>query len=154
MGWNFKSFKTLKDNTYIFYYVFDSALNHKHNKQKAYPYPPSLRWDFQRKWAVNSAASTLVNFYLFERSKISKICSKIELTKFSCYMICTLFRRINFTTRLKFSFTFESRLISFPSFEIDRVNMPEPIIRVRRLKLKINFHASATCLKDLPRGHL
>lgn len=29
MGWNFSSFKTLKDNTYTFYCVFDSALNRK-----------------------------------------------------------------------------------------------------------------------------
>ena len=146
----------MKDNTYIFYYVFDSALNHKHNKhnkQKAYPYPPSLRWDFQRKWAVKFCGVDFSEFLSFWKIKNQQNLQQ-NRTCFSCYVICTLFRRINFTTRLKFSFTFESTLISFPSFEIDRVNMPEPIIRVRRLKLKINFHASATCLKDLPRGHL
>ena len=136
----------MKDNTYTFYCVFDSALNQKHNKQKAYPYPPSLRWDFQRKRAVKFCDVDFSEFLSFWKIKNQQNLQQNRT--------CKVFMLHDWTTRLKFSFTFESRLISFPSFEIDRVNMPEPIIKVRRLKLKINFHASATCLKDLPRGHL
>ena len=69
MGWNFSSFKTLKDNTYTFYCVFDSALNQKHNKQKAYPYPPSLRWDFQRKRAVKFCGVDFSEFLSFWKIK-------------------------------------------------------------------------------------